>query len=82
MALLGFDSILRIGDVSVAALSRRSLSKSSGAVFGDKRPVAILIRRSQGPIAIYDPDGVAIPLDAFERRHPGRLAEFDRMSLT
>jgi len=76
------DDIVRIGAVTIAALTQRSVSSRGFrgvALHGTKRPVAILIRLDDMTRA-FEIDGRQIALDAFERRFPGQHAEFERLA--
>lgn len=76
------DPLVRVGDTILAVLSRVSVTGASGQaiwVHGTKRPVAILAYRDGATMA-FDSDGTRIAPDDFERRFPGRLAEFQHLA--
>lgn len=89
-AVTALEPVIRVGAVTVAALARRAIRAGAlgvwscgvmgGAWFqGEKRPVAILVRR-EGRTTAFGPDGAPIPLQTLERRFPGQLAAFERLA--
>lgn len=78
---VALDAPIRVGDVVVAAIAERRLQSGALWVHAEKRPVAVLLRRN-GETLAFEPDGRPIGLDAFERRYPGRRAEFERVAET
>lgn len=74
------DKAIRVGAVTVAALVNRSVASHSARgvwIHGVKRPVAVLTRQNNVTMA-FEIDGLRISLDEFERRFPGKRADFER----
>jgi len=75
------DPLVRTGSDAVAALVEvRREARRAGSGLGGyalKRPIAILVRRN-GATAAFDPAGVVIELNAFDRQYPGCRTEFER----
>ena len=74
------DDIVRVGEVTVAALARRDVSGATGpaiSVYGSKCPIAILARRD-GRTMAFDITGAHIDPGEFDRRYPGHRAAFER----
>ena len=75
------DDIVRIGEITVAALARREVSGAAGpaiSAYGSKWPVAILVRRN-GLTTAFETTGACIDLAEFDLRYPGRRAAFERL---
>ena len=75
------DDIVRIGEVTVAALAQREVQGAAGSaisVYGSKHPVAILVRRKQLTMA-FEITGAPIELDEFDRRYPGHRIGFEQL---
>lgn len=77
------DEVIRFGAITAAALAERSVhgnAFNAVAIHGEKNPVAVLIRHADVTMA-FEIDGRQISLGEFERRFPGRRAEFERIAI-
>lgn len=76
------DEIIRLGEISVAALVKRSLYcdfSNTVSIHGAKRPIAVLVRCNDVTMA-FEINGSRIAQNDLERRFPGQCAEFEKGS--
>ena len=76
------DSLVVAGEISVAALCRRLISKSWSAnhiaMKVEKVPVALLVRR-RGQLSVIGPSGESMALREVELLCPGAISKFEAM---
>ena len=80
------DHVVRCGDVSIAAVTARTVRTRAGAqgvsLHGLKTPIAILLRRAGNATAIIEINGSGISAADLERRYTALRQEFERLLLT
>ncbi|MGI9426042.1 MAG: hypothetical protein ACR2PA_22895 [Hyphomicrobiaceae bacterium] len=75
------DDIVKVGELRVAAASRRSISEVNHfgvcSFYAAKRPIVILMRRAGNTTAFLS-HGPAIMLDELDRTYPGLRGAFEQ----
>lgn len=80
--MVGLDELVRLGDVTVAAIAERSVrchTSHAMAILAAKHPLAVLIR-SRGMTIACEVAGAPIALLDLDQRFPGLRAEFESLA--
>ncbi len=80
--MVELDEVIQIGAITVGAIVERSVRSNSlctVSIYGEKYPVAVLVRRADSTTMAFEVDGPQIKLDDLEKRFPCQRAEFERI---